>query len=219
MNDNLTEVVFVVDESGSMYGLRNDTIGGINAFIDQQKKEPGDARFTLVKFANRAEFVYKRVPISEVEPLTAENYTPGGCTALYDAVGGAIDEIGRRLAETPEPERPGHVIFVITTDGYENASCWYTGGRVREMVKHQKTKYNWDFLFLGADIDAFSAAMDIGIGAEYAASYANTSIGTTTMYNAMSKSVSMYRATGSVDSAWADELVTNSCDSTQQSNQ
>lgn len=211
MNNNLTEVVFIVDESGSMFNLQDDTIGGINSFIEQQKKEPGDARFTLVKFSSSPKTVYWRVPINEVEPLTAANYSPGGCTALYDAVGSTIDRIGFALAETPEPERPGHVIFVITTDGYENASHQYSGSQLREMVPYQKVKYSWDFLFLGADIDAFAAAKDIGISADRSASYANTKIGTETMYNVMTKTVANYRASGTVDADWMNGLVTNDC--------
>lgn len=168
MNDNLTELVFVLDRSGSMAHLEEDTIGGFNRMIAQQRDGPGDARVTVVLFDTQYEVLYNGMKIEDIPPMTNKEYYARGLTALLDAVGKTIDDVGERLSAMPEEERPGKVVFVITTDGMENASHSYSLEKVKAMVEHQKSKYGWDFLFFGADIDAIGEAKSIGISAEKA---------------------------------------------------
>ena len=158
MRENLTEMVFVLDRSGSMSGLAADTIGGFNELIEKQKKIEGDAYVTTVLFDHEYEVLHDHVALGEVAPLTDKEYFARGSTALLDAVGRTINAVGARLGATPEEERPAHVVFVITTDGMENASREYTAKQVREMVEHQQQKYSWQFVFLGANMDAVSEA-------------------------------------------------------------
>ena len=171
MRENLTEMVFVLDRSGSMSGLAADTIGGFNELIEKQKKIEGDAYVTTVLFDHEYEVLHDHVALGEVAPLTDKEYFARGSTALLDAVGRTINAVGARLAATPEEERPEHVVFVITTDGMENASREYTAKQVREMVEHQQQKYSWQFVFLGANMDAVSEARNLGISAKYAADF------------------------------------------------
>ena len=154
MRENSTEMVFVLDRSGSMSGLAADTIGGFNELIEKQKKIEGDAYVTTVLFDHEYEVLHDHVALGEVAPLTDKEYFARGSTALLDAVGRTIDSVGARLAAAPEEERPEHVVFVITTDGRENSSREYTAKQVREMVEHQQQKYSWQFVFLGANMDA-----------------------------------------------------------------
>lgn len=198
MNKNLSEVVFIIDRSGSMDGLEKDTIGGYNAFIEDQKKDPGETKLTTVLFDGFYEILHNGVNIHDVAPLTDADYYPRGMTALYDAIGKTIDDVGRRLAETPEDERPSKVIFVITTDGYENASRAYSQKKVKEMIKHQTEKYSWQFIFLGANIDVEEVADSIGISHDFAASYSASSCGVTSVYSTMSRAVSDYKDCGIV---------------------
>lgn len=199
MKENLTEIVFLLDRSGSMYDLTSETIGGYNAFIDRQKSDPGEARLTTVLFDDEYEILHNGVNIKEVEPLTEKTYFVRGMTAMCDAIGKTINDVGRRLAETPEEERPSKVIFVITTDGYENASKEFTASAVKEMVKHQTDKYSWEFIFLGANIDAVAAGTAIGIKSDRSLNYTATAKGTSNLYSAVSASVSDYRVKGVVD--------------------
>jgi hypothetical protein len=161
MKKDLSEIILVLDESGSMESCKTDTIGGVNGFLKTQKKIKGEAKFTLVKFSDYYKVINDAIPLDQVMYLDEKSYTPSFSTALLDAVGKTIDSIGKRLAETPENERPEKVIFAIITDGYENSSSVYTQHQIFEMVSHQKKNYNWEFLFLGADIDAWGH--EIGI--------------------------------------------------------
>ncbi|MEL7168920.1 MAG: vWA domain-containing protein [Bacteroidota bacterium] len=163
MNNALTELVCVIDRSGSMQSIRDDAIGGFNAFLDSQKQGEGDARLTLVFFNHEYGLVHNAAPIESVDPLTTETFVPRGNTALLDAVGRTIDDVGARLAEAPEAERPGTVLVCILTDGLENASSDYTRDRVKSMIEHQQSKYGWEFQFLAANQDAFAEAGSIGI--------------------------------------------------------
>lgn len=158
MKKNLTELVFILDRSGSMQGLEGDTIGGFNAMIEKQKKEPGKALVSTVLFDDLTEVLHDRVKLDEVRPITEKEYDVGGCTALLDAVGGAIHHIGNIHKYARSEDVPEHTLFVITTDGMENASRRYLAQKVKEMIGRQKEKYGWEFLFLGANIDAVETA-------------------------------------------------------------
>ena len=149
MKKNLTELVFIIDRSGSMYNLVNDTIGGYNSMIENQKKEQGDAYVTTVLFDDNYELLHDHINLKEIKPITDKEYYTRGSTALLDAVGKTINSIGVRLNNTPEDERPDKVIFVITTDGYENASRKFTKTQIKDMIEHQQNKYSWTFIFLG----------------------------------------------------------------------
>lgn len=173
MNSKLTDITLIVDRSGSMSQIKADAEGGINEFIKSQSEKPGDAVLSLVQFDTRYEFVHQAKPISDVPPYKLK---PRGATALLDAVGRAINEAGIRLAATPEPDRPGLVVFVIMTDGFENSSVEFNKEKIREMIEHQQSKYNWQFVFLGADQDAFAEAGDMGIMAAGAANFSKAKV-------------------------------------------
>lgn len=206
LNNNLTEIVFILDRSGSMMHLTDDTIGGFNSFIEKQKSEPGEALLTTVLFDDQYEILHNGINLNEVQALTKDQYWARGATAMYDAIGKTINEVGHRLSETPEHHRPGKVIFVITTDGMENASREFTQTKVKEMIQHQTEKYSWDFIFLGANIDSKQQAKNIGISEEYAANYTATAQGTSSMYFAVDAAVSSHRHTGTISACWADCL-------------
>ena len=161
MKKDLSEIVIILDESGSMGSCKTDTIGGVNLFLENQKRIKGEVRVTLVKFSDYYKIINDAVLLDQVAYLDENNYTPSYSTALLDAVGKTINNLGRRLADTPETERPERVIFVIITDGFENSSREFTRNQVFQMVTHQKQKYSWEFIFLGADIDAWGE--EIGI--------------------------------------------------------
>ena len=171
MKKNLTELVFILDRSGSMSGLEDDTIGGFNAMIEKQKREPGEAYVSTVLFDNISEVIHDRVDIQRIEPLTRNQYYVRGSTALLDAVGCAIHHIGNVHKYAREEDRPEKTLFVITTDGMENASGKYSYEKVRSMIERQKEKYGWEFIFLGANIDATKEAARFGIRADHAANY------------------------------------------------
>lgn len=173
MRSDLTDITLVVDRSGSMGSIREDAEGGVNAFIEEQKRADGEAVLTLVQFDTEYEFLHRGVPINEVEPY---KLAPRGMTALLDAVGRAINETGGRLAAMPEEQRPGLVIFVIVTDGLENSSSEFTRDQIREMIQHQQEKYNWQFTFLGADQDAFAEAGAMGIDSAGVASFSKSKV-------------------------------------------
>ncbi|MEM8600862.1 MAG: hypothetical protein AAGF99_13165 [Bacteroidota bacterium] len=186
MNDALTELVCVIDRSGSMQSIRDDAIGGFNAFLDAQKQVEGEARLTLVLFDHQYDRRLDAVPLAEVDPLTTETFVPRGNTALLDAVGRTIDDVGARLAKTPEAERPGTVLVCILTDGMENASSDYTRDRVKSMIEHQQAKYGWEFQFLAANQDAFAEASRIGIGRPNAMPFVADAAGTKAAFAAVS---------------------------------
>ena len=190
MKKNLTELVFILDRSGSMAGLEADTIGGFNAMTQKQRKEPGEALVSTVLFDNETQVIHDRVPLEKVPALTQKEYYVRGCTALLDAVGGAIHHIGNVHKYAREEDRPEKTLFVITTDGMENASRRYTYDKVKAMIEHQREKYGWEFLFLGANIDAAREAARFGIGADRAANYHADHIGTEASYEAVSEAVS-----------------------------
>ena len=158
MRENLTELVFILDRSGSMSGLEADTIGGFNSMITKQQKEEGEAIVSTVLFDDRCDVIHDRVRIGDVKKLTEEDYYVRGCTALLDAVGGAIHHIGNVHKFAREEDRHAKTLFIITTDGLENASRRYTFNGVKKMIKRQQEKYNWEFLFLWANIDAVEVA-------------------------------------------------------------
>ena len=210
MRENLTEMVFVLDRSGSMSGLAADTIGGFNELIEKQKKIEGDAYVTTVLFDHEYEVLHDHVALGEVAPLTDKEYFARGSTALLDAVGRTIDSVGARLAAAPEEERPEHVVFVITTDGRENSSREYTAKQVREMVEHQQQKYSWQFVFLGANMDAVSEARNLGISAQYAANFTPTGRGVNRMYaKALDNVMCCERMGASLSADWKSSLETD----------
>lgn len=208
MKKNLTEMVFLLDRSGSMGSLTDDTIGGFNSMIVQQKKEDGEAYVTTVLFNSNRFILHDHINIQEVKPMTHADYMAYGATALLDAVGSTIDSIGERLANTPEEERPEKVIFVITTDGHENDSREYTKEKVKEMIEHQQNKYSWVFMFLGANMDAVAEASTYGISSNFAATYTASDIGTTCLYSCTSDAISNLR---SVDTASCDWMAQAAC--------
>lgn len=193
MRKGLTEVVFILDRSGSMSGLESDTIGGFNSMISKQKKEDGEAVISTVLFDDQQEVVYDRQPVKMVEPMTDRQYYVRGCTALLDAIGGAIHHIGNVHKYAREEDRPEKTMFIITTDGMENASRFYTYDRVKYMVERQKEKYGWEFLFLGANIDAISVAARFGINADRAINYECDQGGTSLNYQVMSETITALR--------------------------
>jgi uncharacterized protein YegL len=193
MNSNLTEIIFLLDRSGSMGGLESDTIGGFNAFIENQRKLEGKTLVTGVLFDDQYEVVWNGAEAEKVK-LTAKEYYVRGCTALLDAVGKTILDVGYRLSKTNEDDRPGKVIFVITTDGFENASREFTYKKVKELIKHQQEKYNWEFIFLGANIDAEKEADSLGINIENAYSFEASEEGVESMYKMVSEAVTEKRS-------------------------
>lgn len=182
MKKNLTEMVFILDRSGSMGHLTDDTIGGFNSMIESQKNEPGEAYVTTVLFDDEYELLHDHVNIQDIKPITRNEYFARGWTALLDAVGKTINSVGARLSETPEDERPEKVIFVITTDGMENASREFAKSKVKEMIEHQQSKYSWVFMFLGANMDAVSEASSLGINTDFARTYTASDLGTKSVY-------------------------------------
>ena len=203
MNNNLTEIVFILDRSGSMAGLEGDTIGGFNAMVEKQKREAGEALLSAVLFSDGSYVLYDRADIQKVEPMTEQQYQVGGCTALLDAIGGAVHHIANVHKYAREEDRPGKTIFVITTDGMENASRAYTYHEVRRMVKHEQEKYGWEFLFLGANMDAITAAESFGIRAVRAVRYKRDSAGTELNYSVVSETVARVRRRQMIDSDWS----------------
>ena len=193
MKKNLTEIVFILDRSGSMAGPEKDTIGGFNAMIEKQKKEPGEALISTVLFDSVTQVIHDRVPLNKMEPLTEKEYYVRGCTALLDAVGGAIHHIGNVHKYAREEDRPEKTLFVITTDGMENASRRYSYDEVKAMIRHEKEKYGWEFLLLGANIDAAREAARFGIGADRAANYHADHQGTGVIYESVSEAVCQVR--------------------------
>ena len=211
MKKGLTELVFIIDRSGSMSGLETDTIGGFNGLLEKQKREEGEAYVSVVLFDDRMDVLYDRVDIRKVEPMNDTQYYVRGCTALLDAVGGAIHHIGNIHKYAREEDVPEKTLFIITTDGMENASRVYSYDKVRSMIERQKEKYHWEFLFLGANIDAVKVAGRFGIKASRAARYEHDEAGTRLNYDVMSKAVSYARcAASAADMASAfdeDELL------------
>ena len=194
MKKNLTELVFILDRSGSMAGLEQDTIGGFNAMMEKQKRELGETLVSTVLFDQDTQVIHDRVPLEELRPLTEEEYYVRGCTALLDAVGGAIHHIGNVHKYAREEDVPEKTLFVITTDGMENASRRYDYDRVKAMIRRQQERYGWEFLFLGANIDAAREAGRFGIRPECAADYHADSRGTRVIYESLAQAVCQVRS-------------------------
>ncbi|MEH7547101.1 vWA domain-containing protein [Neobacillus vireti] len=206
MKKDLTELVFILDKSGSMVGLEADTIGGFNAILKKQQKAEGEALVTTVLFDHRYELLHDRINVKGIFPLTEKDYEVGGTTALLDAIGFTIQKIVNVQKRTSEEERAEKVLFVMTTDGMENASKEFTADKIKNMVQHQKKKYEWDFLFLGASIDASSTAARFGIGEDHAVDYHADEIGTELNYEAVNEAVSSLRSGIKINRNWKKEL-------------
>ena len=202
MRKNLTEIVFILDRSGSMSGLEADTIGGFNSMIEKQKRENGEALISTVLFDNVSEVIHDRVPVQKVEPMTDRDYSVRGCTALLDAIGGAIHHIGNVHKYARNEDVHEHTLLVITTDGMENASRRYDNEKVKKMIERQKEKYGWEFLFLGANIDAAKEAACFGIGADRAVNYKCDEAGTALNYEVISEAVCSVRAARPLSADW-----------------
>jgi len=206
MRKNLTELVFILDKSGSMGGLEADTIGGYNAMLAKQKAMNSEARMTTVLFDNTYELLHDRIDIRAVSPITDKEYVVGGSTALLDAIGSTINKIGNAQKHTAEEYRADKVLVVITTDGMENASREYDYGEIRAMVDRQKTKYGWEFIFLGANIDAIDVAGRFGIAPDRVQNYHADSRGTRLNYEVMSEAVTNFRKNGTLTAGWGDGI-------------
>ena len=207
MKNNITELVFILDRSGSMAGFEEDTIGGFNSTIEKQKKQDGKVYVSTVLFDNVSEVIHDRVDISDIKPMTDADYEVRGCTALLDAVGGAIHHIGNVHKYARSEDVPEHTVFIITTDGMENASHNYTRSRVREMIKRQTEKYGWEFIFLAANIDAEETAEDIGIRRERAVNYTQDRKGVEATYAVMCDAITSVRKCQGLDEgAWREKL-------------
>jgi uncharacterized protein YegL len=206
MNTKSTELVFILDKSGSMAGLESDTIGGFNALITKQKKEQGDARVTTVLFNHDYELLHDRISIKGIAPITDKEYEVSGTTALLDAIGSTIQKIGNAQKRTSEEERAGKVMFIITTDGHENASCEYNYKKIKSMIAHQKDTYNWEFVFLGANIDAVSTAEKFGIDEDFAVKYHADTEGTQLNYKVLNETVSSFRMGNKLDRSWKADI-------------
>ena len=206
MKKGLTELVFILDRSGSMQGLEADTIGGFNSMIEKQKKEEGEAYVSAVLFDDRMEVLYDRVELQKVEPMTDRQYYVRGCTALLDALGGAIHHIGNVHKYAREEDVPEKTIFVITTDGMENASRSYSYSEVQRMVKHEQEKYGWEFLFLGANMDALSAARSFGIREDRAVRYSCDGAGTNLNFRVAGKAIEKFRCGQPIAADWSVEI-------------
>lgn len=206
MKKNLTELVFILDRSGSMAGLEKDTIGGFNSMIERQRATEGEVIISTVLFDNTSEVIHDRVDIRRIEPMTEKQYFVRGCTALLDAIGGAIHHIGNVHKYARDEDRPEHTMFVITTDGMENASHRYSSDRVKQMIERQKIKYGWEFLFLGANIDAVETAGNFGIDADRAVNYHSDSEGTALNYEVLSEAICSVRCSKPLGREWKKRI-------------
>ena len=206
MRKNLTEIVFILDRSGSMSGLEADTIGGFNSMIEKQKKAEGEALISTVLFDNTSEVIHDRVSVQNIKPMTDEDYTVRGCTALLDAIGGAIHHIGNVHKYARAEDVPEHTMFVITTDGMENASRRYDSEKVKKMIERQKEKYGWEFLFLGANIDAVETARGFGISEDRAVNYHSDSEGTQLYYEVLNDAISAVRSSAPLGADWKSRI-------------
>ncbi len=209
MKKNLTEIVFILDRSGSMSGLEADTVGGFNSMLRKQQREEGDAFVSTILFDNVSEVIHDRADIKSVRPMTEKDYVPRGCTALLDAVGDAIQHIGNIHKYAREEDVPEHTLFIITTDGMENASRRHSIDKVKNMIERQKTKYGWEFLFLGANMDAVETAGTFGIAAERAVTYRADSRGTRLNYDVLSEAISDIRCDAALSPSWKSRIEQN----------
>ena len=204
--NNVTELVFIIDRSGSMSGLEKDTIGGFNSMIEKQCKEDGECYVSTVLFDHETKVLHDRVRLSEVRPMTEEDYTVRGTTALIDAIGGAIHHIGNVHKYARPEDVPAHTMFVITTDGMENASRRYTSDQVKQKIERQKEKYGWEFIFIGANIDAVETAARYGIDSDRAVNYQADKKGTRVMYEAVADAVCCMRSCKNLSNDWRENI-------------
>jgi uncharacterized protein YegL len=206
MKKSITEIVFILDKSGSMSGLETDTIGGFNSMLNKQKKAEGEAFVTTVLFDHGYELLHDRINVRGISPMTDKDYEVGGTTALLDAIGFTIQKIVNVQKRTSLEERAGQVLFIITTDGMENASREFSPSKIKKMIKHQKEKYGWDFMFLGANIDAVSTAAQFGIDEDFAVDYHADEIGTKLNYEMVNEAVSNLRHGKKIDRSWKEGI-------------
>ena len=206
MKNKITELVFILDRSGSMSGLEADTVGGFNAMIEKQKKTDGKCFVSTILFDNESEVIHDRVNLERINPMTDKDYTVGGCTALLDAIGEAIKHIGNIHKYARPEDVPGKTMFVITTDGMENASHIYNSEQVKSMVEKQKEKYGWEFIFVAANIDAIETASNFGIDKNRAVNYHADSQGTACLYDNVSEVVCNFRMGQPVSDNWSEKL-------------
>jgi uncharacterized protein YegL len=206
MKNNKTELVFILDKSGSMAGLETDTIGGFNAMLAKQKALEGDCRITTVLFDNNPELLHDRIDIQGVNPLTAEEYAVGGSTALLDAIGFTIGKIGKAQQKTAEGVRADKVLFVIITDGMENASREYSFEKVRQLIEYRKAEFSWEFIFLGANIDAAATAESFGIHRDRAQNYHADKAGVNLNYATMSENIAQFRKNAAMPADWKKKV-------------
>lgn len=206
MKKNLTELVFILDRSGSMSGLERDTIGGFNAMIEKQKKQDGECIVSTVLFNNDSQVIHDRVPLDKIEPMTERDYYVSGGTALIDAIGGAIHHIGNVHKYARKEDVPENTVFIITTDGYENASYRYSSDKVKRMIEHEKEKYGWEFLFIGANIDAVETAKHYGINQDRAVNYHADAQGTDIVYATVSQAVCNVRMNKCMAENWSEDI-------------
>ena len=204
--NNITELVFILDRSGSMAELEADTIGGFNAMIEKQRREEGECFVSTVLFDNISEVLHDRVRLSDIKPMTVKEYTVRGSTALIDALGGAIHHIGNVHKYARPEDVPAHTMFIITTDGMENASHKYSSERVKAMIQRQKEKYGWEFLFIGANIDAVETAARYGIDRDRAVNYNADGEGTRVLYESVSRAVCNVRASAPLSADWSADI-------------
>lgn len=204
--NNTTELVFILDRSGSMAGLESDTIGGFNALIEKQRKEDGECYVSTVLFDNVSEVLHDRIPLKDVPKMTEKDYTVRGCTALIDAIGGAIHHIVNIHKYARPEDVPAHTMFVITTDGLENASHRYSSAEVKKMIEREKEQYGWEFLFIGANIDAVETAKSIDIGRDRAVNYRADKQGTQVLYETVSATVGMFRQDAPLSADWGKNI-------------
>ena len=204
--NNITELVFILDRSGSMHGLESDTIGGFNSLIEKQKKTEGKCYVSTVLFDNECKVIHDRVKLENVKPMTHNDYQVGGCTALIDAIGGAIKHIGNIHKYARREDVPAKTMFVITTDGMENASHKFSSDEVKKMIKRQKEKYGWEFLFIGANIDAVETAATFGIDKSRAVNYHADKKGTKVVYENVSEAVKYLRDCGGIQPNWSEDI-------------
>ena len=204
--NNLTELVFILDKSGSMSGLESDTIGGFNSFIKKQKQAEGDCFVSTVLFSDKSKVLHDRVSLDKIEPLGEKDYIPMGCTALYDALGNAIKHIANIHKYARKSDAPQKTIFVVITDGYENASRVFTHAHLKALIEKEKEEYGWEFLFIGANIDAEATAVNIGISRERAVNYCADSVGTGVVFESLAAPVMACRANKEISDDWAESI-------------
>ncbi|MBQ9828376.1 MAG: VWA domain-containing protein [Lachnospiraceae bacterium] len=206
LNNGITELVFILDRSGSMAGLESDTIGGFNGLIEKQLKEDGECYVTTVLFDHEIQLLHDRVRLCDIKKMTDRDYTVRGCTALIDAIGKTIEHIGKIHKYARPADVPEHTLFVITTDGMENASHIYSSDKVKKMIERQKKRYGWEFLFIGANIDSVQTAKGFGIGADRAVNYNADKRGTAVVFDAVAATVCDVRANKKVSASWSRKI-------------